>query len=111
MGKEKTLITALFADRESVEMGCDPLSDRGYTKDDVLMVMSQDTMKRYYTSVGTQPGIRTSGWTDLPEERVKKFHERIRNGGILMGVRPRNDQDAAYFENEWRIIGAQSVCR
>lgn len=90
MGKEKTLITALFADRESVEMGYDPLSDRGYTKDDVHVVMSQDTMKRYYTSVGTEPepGVRTSDWTDLPEERVKKFHEGIRKGGILMRVRP-----------------------
>jgi hypothetical protein len=50
------------------------------------------------------------GWS-IPEERVKRYEERIKKGGILMGVRPRNDQDAAYFESSWKAHGAQEVYR
>lgn len=46
----------------------------------------------------------------IPEERVKLYDEGIRRGGILMGVRPRSEDDAAYFENEWRGYG-QNVYR
>src|SRR5678809_1792516 len=38
----------------------------------------------------------------IPEERVKNYEEGIRKGGILMGVKPRTDEDAAYFEDEWK---------
>ncbi len=113
MGKD-LLMTGLFPDRESVELGYDPLSDRGYTIDDVHVMMSEDTRKRFYSSGGneTDLGIAAAcGWSHIPQERIKKYDEGIRNGGILLGVRPRNDQDAAYFENAWRIIRAQDVCR
>jgi hypothetical protein len=46
----------------------------------------------------------------IPEERVKVYDEGIRRGGILMGVRPRSEEDATYFENEWRNYG-QHVAR
>jgi hypothetical protein len=46
----------------------------------------------------------------ITEERVKDYDEGIRKGGILMGVRPRSEEDAAYFENEWRSHG-QHVSR
>lgn len=38
----------------------------------------------------------------IPEERAKIYDEGVRNGGIVMGVKSRNDEDADYFENEWR---------
>jgi hypothetical protein len=41
------------------------------------------------------------GW-GIPEERVKQYEAGIKDGGILMGVKPRNDEDAAYFEQTWR---------
>lgn len=41
------------------------------------------------------------GW-GIPEERVKQYETGIKEGGILMGVRPRSDEDAAYFEQNWR---------
>ncbi|MEO7954012.1 MAG: hypothetical protein ABIR35_07975, partial [Polaromonas sp.] len=44
------------------------------------------------------------GW-NMPEERVKEYEEGIKNGGILMGLRARNDEDAAYVETEWRNRG------
>ena len=45
----------------------------------------------------------------MPEERVKRYDEGIRNGGILMGVRPRNDEDAAHFEGFWKSNRALDV--
>ena len=50
------------------------------------------------------------GW-GMPEERVKRYDEGVRNGGILMGVRPRNDEDATYLENSWKTSRAQDVYR
>lgn len=50
------------------------------------------------------------GW-NMPEERVKRYGEGISKGGILMGVHPRNDEDAAYFENAWKTHRAQDVYR
>ncbi len=38
----------------------------------------------------------------IPEEHAAQYEEGIKNGGIVMGVNPRNDEDADYFENEWR---------
>src|SRR4029453_1300637 len=40
------------------------------------------------------------GW-GIPEERVKRFESGIKEGGILMGVRARSDEDAAYLQEEW----------
>jgi hypothetical protein len=38
----------------------------------------------------------------IPEDRAKKYEQELKNGGIVVGVEPRNDEDARYFENEWR---------
>lgn len=43
------------------------------------------------------------GW-NMPEERVKQYEEGIKKGGILMGVKPRNDEDAAYLDKHWNNI-------
>ena len=40
------------------------------------------------------------GW-GMPEERVKRYEEGVKNGGILMGVHARDDEDAAHLENRW----------
>lgn len=42
----------------------------------------------------------------IPEVRVKEYEAGIKSGGILMGVRPRSDEDATYFEREWNRAGA-----
>ena len=47
----------------------------------------------------------------IPEERVKKYEEGIKNGGILMGVTPRSDEDAAYFEEDWKKNSGEEVYR
>jgi hypothetical protein len=49
-----------------------------------------------------------SDW-GIPEERAKQYETSIHDGGILMGVRPRSDEDARHFEQQWEAIGAQHV--
>lgn len=47
----------------------------------------------------------------IPEERVKDYEEGIKNGGIVMGVNARSDEDAEYFENDWRSNRGEHVYR
>ncbi len=50
------------------------------------------------------------GW-GIPEERVKQYEDGIKEGGILMGVKPRSDEDAAHFEQEWKKNSGEHVYR
>ena len=173
MSNERPLMTGLFPDRESAARGYGSLSERGYSKDDINVVMSEDTKKRHFAAAGAEtelgskaaegagvggaiggtlgaiaaaiaavgttialPGLglviagplaaaiagagagaatggivgALVGW-GMPEERVKRYDEGIRNGGILMGVRPRNDEDATHLEGAWRSNRALDVYR
>ena len=49
-----------------------------------------------------------SDW-GIPEERVKQYEAGIKDGGILMGVKPRSDEDARYIEQQWKASGGQHV--
>ena len=49
-----------------------------------------------------------SDW-GIPEERVQEYQAGIHDGGILMGVKPRSDEDARHFEQQWKAIGGQHV--
>ncbi|MEC5387885.1 hypothetical protein VVD49_19285 [Uliginosibacterium sp. H3] len=40
------------------------------------------------------------GWR-IPEERVKQYEERLRNGDILIGFQPKNEADRQRFHREW----------
>ena len=40
------------------------------------------------------------GW-GIPEERAKVYESGIKEGGTVLGVRPRTREDADYFEKEW----------
>lgn len=158
------IMTGLFRDKESAERAYGSLSSRGYGKDDVSLLMSEDTRKKHFTGDGREtelgnkalegagtgaaiggavgatlaaiaaigttlvlPGLgllvagplaaalagagaggATGGLigalvgAGIPEERVKRYEEGIKKGGIVMGVNPRNEEDAKYFENEWK---------
>lgn len=41
----------------------------------------------------------------VPKEYAEEYESGIKQGGVFMGVNPRTDEDAAYFENEWRNHG------
>ena len=40
------------------------------------------------------------GW-GIPEDHAKRYENDLKNGGIVMGVTPRNTEDANYFRSEW----------
>lgn len=40
------------------------------------------------------------GW-GIPEDRLKAYEQDINDGGILIGLKPRTEEDAVYFENDW----------
>ncbi|WP_225984837.1 YsnF/AvaK domain-containing protein [Noviherbaspirillum aerium] len=166
------MVTGLFRDRESAERAYQGLSSRGYTKDDINIVMSDEARKKHFsggtstelgnkaaegagiggalggtlgatlaalTATGTSlalPGLglviagplaaaaagagagaatggllgALIGW-GIPEERVKHYESGLKEGGILMGVNPRSDDDATYIENHWRTNQGEHIYR
>jgi len=168
------LVTGLFPDRASAEAAYGTASARGYSKDDVNLVMSDETRTRHFaddSSVQTELGNKAAegagiggaiggtlgavvaavvavgttlalpgiglvvagplaaaaaggglgaagggligaliGW-NIPEERVKEYDEGIKKGGILMGMRAKNDEDALHFENQWKQNRGESINR
>ncbi len=169
--REGRMMTGLFRDRESAEGAYRSLSSRGYGKEDVNLLMSDDTRKKHFSDSDTELG--TKAWEDagkgaaigggvgatlaaiaaigttlalpglglliagpiaaafagggagaltggligalvghgIPEDRAKEYDKGIREGGIVMGVNPRNDEDADYLENEWRTHRAEGLYR
>ena len=49
-----------------------------------------------------------SDW-GIPEERVLQYETGIHDGGILMAVKPRSDEDARHFVEQWKATGGQHV--
>jgi len=170
--RSNRMVTGLFRDRESAERAYGSLSERGYGKDDVNLLMSDDTRNKYFaddddTELGTKawegagkgaaigggvgatlaaiaaigttlalPGLglliagpiaaglagagagaATGGLIGalvghgIPEEHAKHYEQGLREGGIVMGVQPRTDEDADYFEKNWRQNRGESVYR
>jgi hypothetical protein len=122
------LLTGTFRDRASAERAYDALISRGYTKDEVNLLMSDTTRRRHFslddaargeTELGSKAaeGAATGGLigaligAGIPEERARVYETDIRGGGIVMGVRPRSAEDEAYLEQEWRDYGAENVHR
>ena len=47
----------------------------------------------------------------IPEERAKVYESGVKEGGIVMGVTPRNQEDAEYLENEWKNNKGEHIYR
>lgn len=45
----------------------------------------------------------------VPKGRIEEYESGIRSGGILIGVKPRSDEDAVYFEQRWKACGGKLV--
>lgn len=168
---DRSMLTGMFRDRESTEQAYNTLQERGYTKDDINLVMSDETRKRHFsgdvkeTEIGTKaaegagkgsaiggtvgaivgviaaigtslviPGLGiviagpiaaglagagaggiTGGvigalvGSGIPEERAKLYESGIKDGNIVLGVNPRNSDDAKYFEENWRTNKAEEI--
>ncbi|WP_309509634.1 hypothetical protein [Hymenobacter ginsengisoli] len=168
-----THTSGIFRDRSSAEKAYQSLHERGYGKDDVNLMMSDETRKTHFgdntahtdlgdkamegagvgsaiggtagaiigaiAAIGTSvalPGLGliiagplaaalagagagglTGGLvgalvgSGIPEEHAAEYEEGIKNGGIVMGVKPRNAEDAKYFEEQFRNNNADKVYR
>jgi hypothetical protein len=45
----------------------------------------------------------------IPEARAKLYESGIKDGQIVIGVQPRNDEDAEYFEENWRTNKGEEI--
>ncbi|HSQ45522.1 MAG TPA: hypothetical protein VLM44_01250 [Lutibacter sp.] len=168
---ERGMLTGMFRDRESTENAYNTLYERGYTKDDINLIMSDETRKKHFSgdfqetelgskaaegagtgsaiggtvgaivgviaAIGTSiaiPGLGivlagpiaaglagagaggiTGGvigalvGSGIPEERAKLYETGINSGNIVMGVNPRNSEDAKYFEENWRTNKGEEI--
>jgi hypothetical protein len=168
------MVTGMFRDRDSAERAYNSLNSRGYSKDDVNLLMSDDTRKKHFSdrdendtalgnkamegvgvgsaiggtlgavvgaivAIGTSlaiPGLGlviagpiaaafagagagglTGGilgaliGSGIPEDRAKEYEAGIQEGGIVMGVNPRSEDDARYLESEWKNNRGEHVYR
>lgn len=162
-GQKPGMLTGLFNDKESSESAYKSLRDRGYSDDDINVMMSDDTRKKYYANdtdselgskaaegtgvggaiggtlgaiiagiaaIGTNlvlPGVGLVVWgplaaalagagaggltgglvgalvgSGIPEDRAVAYEAGIKNGGTVLGVTPRSNEDATTLENEWK---------
>jgi hypothetical protein len=45
----------------------------------------------------------------IPARRIEEYEQGIRAGGILIGVKPRSEQDASNLVREWQANGGELV--
>jgi hypothetical protein len=45
----------------------------------------------------------------IPQRRIEEYERGIRAGGILMGVKPRSDEEARQLVREWQASGGELV--
>jgi hypothetical protein len=159
------MMTGLFRDRESAIRAYESLKARGYTDDEVNVVMSDATRKQHFSGAGGEAeteignkaakgagvgsavggtvgavaaglaavgsslaipglGLVVAGpiaaalagagaggaaggllgalvGAGIPEERVKHYESGIKDGGVLLGVKPRSTEDAEYLRRTW----------
>lgn len=171
--EKRPMLTGMFTDRESTEKAYNALHERGYAKDDINLVMSEETRKKHYSdendhselgtkaaetagtgsaiggTIGAIAGIIAAIGTSLvipglglviagplaaglagagaggitggligalvgsgiPEDRAKIYESGIKNGHVVMGVHPKNDDDATYLADNWKTNRGQDIYR
>ncbi len=170
---EKGMLTGMFRDRKSTENAYNSMHERGYTEDEINLVMSKETHDKYFTddmdetelghkaaagsgtgsaiggTIGAVAGIIAAigtsvvipglgivvagpivagltgagaggiaggiigalvGW-GIPKERAKIYESGIKDGHIVLGVKPKNAEDAEYLERTWHENDAREVYR
>jgi hypothetical protein len=45
----------------------------------------------------------------IPNERIDRYLAAIKAGGILLGVKPKSEDDAQFFERRWGALGAEHL--
>lgn len=166
------MMTALFRDREDAENAYQELLNRGYSRDDISILMSEETRNTYETTdeetelgnkaaegtgvgaaiggtlgaiIGAIAAIGTSvvlpglglivagpvvaafagagaggatggivgaliGW-GIPEETARGYEEGLREGGIVLGFRPRTAEEAEEVQDVWEDYNGELTYR
>ncbi len=160
--QDSGILTGLFNDKESSESAYNSLRDRGYSDNDINVIMSDETRKKYYANdadselgtkaaegtgvggliggtlgaiiagvaaIGTNlvlPGLGLVVWGPLaaalagagaggltgglvgalvgwgiPEDRAIAYENGVKNGGTVLGVKPKTAEDAAALKADW----------
>ena len=168
----RPIVTGAFNDAESADRAYSTLRERGYSDEDIHVVMSEKTRDRYYdrdaeeikiehgskAMEGAGTGAAVGGTTGgiigalagiggaviipgigavagplagalagagaggaagsllgalvglgIPEERAKLYDEAVDDGGIVVGVHPRTDEDRTYVRDEFNRYGGTHV--
>jgi hypothetical protein len=168
---EQGMLTGMFSDRQSTENAYNSMQERGYTEDEINLVMSKETHDKYFSedeeetelgnkaaegagsgsaiggtigavagviaAIGTSvviPGLglvvagpiaaglagagagglaggiigALVGW-GIPKERAKIYESGINDGHIILGVQPKNKEDAEHFERTWQENDAREI--
>jgi uncharacterized protein (TIGR02271 family) len=163
------VVTALFRDRQSAECAYQAISSRGYDRDDINVMMSDETRSSQYAAGDTELGNKAAEGTatgagiggtlgaiigaiaaigtsvllpgiglivagplagalvgagaggltggllgalvgsGIPEEHAEAYETGIKSGGTVLGVTPRNAEDAAFLEREFTNCGGTNV--
>jgi len=179
MAKRGDFLTGSFRDHGTAERAYNRLQDRGYTDQEITIMMSDATRKKYFgkesqieedeklrsygnetaegtgigpanrqvagTTTGMSAAIGTSliipglgliiagplaagiasaganGATGgivnalvtwgIPENRAKNYGKDIKEGHIILNIKPHSETDAEYIEEEWHQYEAQDVYR
>jgi uncharacterized protein (TIGR02271 family) len=67
--------------------------------------------------VGAGAGSATGGLvgalvgSGIPEDRAAEYERGVKDGGIVLGFNPRDDEDASHFESDWNSNRAEGVYR
>lgn len=173
--RKQEILTGMFRNRDDAERAYQSLRNRGYTNEEINVMMSDKTRDEWYennpeaaetelgskalegtgvgsaiggtlgaiiggiAAIGTNvvlPGLGlvvygplaaalagagagglTGGLvgaligSGIPEDRAMVYEEGIKNGGVVFGVNPRNNEDTDYFENEWRNYRGEHIYR
>lgn len=168
----RSMLTGMFADREDTEQAYAGLKARGYTDEEINLIMTDETRKKYYsdrgeTEIGTKAaegagkgsaiggtvgaiagvvaalgtsllipglgvviagplaaGLAGAGagglaggiigalvGSGIPEERARLYETGLKEGNVVLGVHPKTDEDADYFENNWKENKGTSINR
>lgn len=169
---DRPLITGSFRDADSADRAYNSFRERGYTDDDIHVIMSDDTKKKYHSredaaidegskalegagtgaavggtvggilgalaAIGTTVALPGAGLliagplvgalagagaggaagslvgalvgAGIPEEHAETYERDIKDGNIVMGVHPR-DEDRDYAASQYTETGASNVYR
>lgn len=162
---QQRMYAAIYNDRDSAEQGYSTLKSRGYSDNDINLLMSDETRNKHFAqqhdedndtelgdkamekagvgsaiggtvgavaaaiaAIGTSlviPGLGlvvagplaaglagagagglTGGiigalvGSGIPDDQAKAYEEGVKRGGIVMGVKPRNEDDVRYLQEQ-----------